>query len=307
MRVAVAVALAQVTGAEGVRRNVDQQSLDVVPGQPARQDAGAEGDAQVRVQILPRGPSAQRLQQLDDERGSRRAADEQNVVQRGAGDPRVSQRLGGTFERLLQERPNHRLVHAAGDLHLEVQRPPVHDHERFFAHRRVGLGAELPLGRLGGEPEPRIPAGVGALKVHAVLAAEHLQKVVHQLLVEIVAAKMIVPVAGKDLGHIAIDADDRDVKRAAAQVIDHHGLADVACEAVGQTGGRRLVDHPDDLQPRQRHGVARRGALGVGEVRGDGDHRLTDRAPQASLGPGGQLAQDQRRDLQAARRFDRRA
>ena len=91
--------------------------------------------------------------------------------------------------------------------------------------------------------------------------------------------------AGQDLGDFALDADDRDVQRAAAQVVDHDGVADVGVHPVGEAGGGRLVDDPHHLQPGQLARLAGGVALGVGEVGRHGDDRLLHRLASAAPPP----------------------
>ena len=66
---------------------------------------------------------------------------------------------------------------------------------------------------------------------------------------------------------------------------------------VGQHGGGRLVDDPDDLQAGELARLAGRGALALVEEGGDGDHRLPDRHAQRLLGALLERPEDDRRDL----------
>ena len=68
-------------------------------------------------------------------------------------------------------------------------------------------------------------------------------------------------------------------------------------EPVGERRGGRLVDDADDVEAGDLAGVLRRLALGVVEVRRDGDDRVRDRLAEIGLGVGLQLLQDHRRDL----------
>ena len=71
------------------------------------------------------------------------------------------------------------------------------------------------------------------------------------------------------------DAQDRDVERAAAEVVDRDLLiAPGLVEAVGERRRGRLVDDAQDLEPGDLAGVLGRLALGVVEVGGDGDDGL---------------------------------
>src|SRR5688572_20468084 len=94
---------------------------------------------------------------------------------------------------------------------------------------------------------------------------------------------MGVAVGGKDLEYTVLDLENRDVECPAAEVVDRDGAAVALVEAVGQRGGRRLVDDAQDLEPGQPSGVARRGALRVVEVGGNGDDGAIDLEVELAL------------------------
>jgi hypothetical protein len=94
------------------------------------------------------------------------------------------------------------------------------------------------------------------------------------------------------------DAQDRDVERATAEVVDRDGLfLALLVEAVGERRGRRLVDDPEDFEAGDLAGVFRRLALRVVEVGRHGDDGLGDLLAGLRLGVGLHLLQDHRRDL----------
>ena len=66
--------------------------------------------------------------------------------------------------------------------------------------------------------------------------------------VEVLAAEERVAGGGDDLEHAVADLEDRDVERAAAEVVDRDRLLDVLAEAVGERGRGRLVDDADDVE-----------------------------------------------------------
>ena len=165
--------------------------------------------------------------------------------------------------------------------------------------RRLDGRRELALGLLGGLLQ--------ALERHAVLPEvdagrllEVVEEPVHDLLVEVFAAE--VGVAGRrlDLVDPVAQLQDRDIERAAAEVVDRDDLAALALEAVRERGGRRLVDDAQDLEARDAAGVARGLPLGVVEVRGDRDDRLGDLLAERLLGKLLDLLQDEGRYLLGA-------
>ena len=85
--------------------------------------------------------------------------------------------------------------------------------------------------------------------------------------VDVVAAEVRVAVGRDDLHDVVADLEDRDVERAAAEVVDGDDLVLLLVEAVGERRRRRLVDDALDLEAGDAAGVLRGLALGVVEVR----------------------------------------
>ena len=108
-------------------------------------------------------------------------------------------------------------------------------------------------------------------------------------IVEIITAESIIAVAGKDLRHIALDGDNRNIKGTAAQVVDHHGAGRAVAKTIGQAGGRWLIQNADHLQPGDHSRLARRIALGIREVRRNSDHGAFYRLAQFTARPFGRV------------------
>ena len=184
--------------------------------------------------------------------------------------------------------------------------------------RELEVEVLRPLGRRGderqvdlrrhrrGELDLRLLAGlVQALQRHRVggevdplLALELGDHPVDDRLVEVVAAEVVVAVRGLDLEDAVAELEHRHVERAAAEVEDEDRLLGAfLVEPVGECGRRRLVDDAQDVEAGDLAGVLRRLALGVVEVRGNGDHRVGDRLAEVGLGVGLELLEDHRADL----------
>ena len=121
---------------------------------------------------------------------------------------------------------------------------------------------------------------------------ELLDQVVDDALVPVVTTEVVVTVGGLHLDDAVADLQQRDVEGAATEVEDEDGLV-VLVQAVGQGGGGRLVDDAQDVQARDLAGLLGRLALGVVEVRRDGDDRVGDLLAQVRLGVALQLLQDE--------------
>jgi len=85
-----------------------------------------------------------------------------------------------------------------------------------------------------------------------------------------------VAVRREHLEAVVADSKDRDVERAAAQVVHGDLLVLLAVEAVGKRGGRGFIDDAQHFKARNAARVFRGLPLCVVEIRGHGDHRLFD-------------------------------
>ena len=123
-------------------------------------------------------------------------------------------------------------------------------------------------------------------QVDALVLLELGEQPVDDALVEVVAAEVRVAVRGLDLEDAVAELEDRDVERAAAEVVDGDLLVLLLVEAVGERRRGRLVDDPLDVEAGDPAGVLGRLALRVVEVGRDGDDRLGDLLAEVRLGVG---------------------
>ena len=120
---------------------------------------------------------------------------------------------------------------------------------------------------------------------------------VDDALVDVVAAQVRIAVGGLHFHHAVADFEDRDIERAAAEVVDRDGFVLLLVEPVGQRRRRRLVDDAHHFQAGDLAGVFGGLALRVVEVRRNRDHRLRDLLAQIGFGRFLQLRQNHRRNL----------
>ena len=167
--------------------------------------------------------------------------------------------------------------------------------ERQVDLRLLG-GGQLDLGLLGRLVEA-LEGHLVLRQVDRLVALELGREPVHDRLVEVVAAEVVVTRGRLDLEHAVADLEHGHVERAAAEVEDEDRLVGLLVEAVGERGRRRLVDDALDVEPRDAAGVLGGLALVVVEVRGDGDDRAVDGLAEIGLGVRLELLQDHRGDL----------
>ena len=181
-------------------------------------------------------------------------------------DAGVGERLLGRADRPLQQILDERLELGARQLHRQVLRPARVGGDE----RQVDLGLhhrrELHLRLLGGLAQ--------ALQRHAVLAevdavalAELVDDPFDDALIEVVAAEVRVAVGRLHFDDALADFEDRDVERAAAEVVDRDGLVLLLVEAVGQRRRGRLVDDAHHFEAGDLPGFLGGLALRVVEIR----------------------------------------
>ena len=195
-----------------------------------------------------------------------------------------------------KQRLDQRFVLVAGDLHDEIEGLSVLLCDEFLLDGGDGVIRQPLLGIFGGTQDARL-GGRRLPQVDAVFALERIADVVQQQLVEIVAAQLGVAVTGHDLDHAVFDLRDRDVKRAAAQVVDEQPFELGGMRVVGEYGGRRLVDDANDFEPGELARFAGGLSLAVVEECRDGDDDLSNCVAQALLGAILELLEDDRRDF----------
>ena len=115
------------------------------------------------------------------------------------------------------------------------------------------------LAFLGGFLQP-LQRELVAAQVDALLLLEFIGEIVDEAHVEVLAAEESVAVGRLHLEHAVADFQDRNVERAAAEVIDRDGAALLLVEAVGQRGRGRLVDDAQHFEAGDLAGVLGHGA-----------------------------------------------
>lgn len=183
----------------------------------------------------------------------------------------------------------------AGELLVQVQRALGGRRDVGQVDRGLGGRGQLDLGLLGGLTQT-LQGHLVLAQVHAVAGLELLDQVVDDALVPVVTTEVVVAVGRLHLDDAVTDLQQRDVEGAATEVEDQDGLV-VLVQAVGQGGRGRLVDDAQDVQTGDLAGLLRRLALGVVEVRRDGDDRVGHLLAQVGLGVPLELLQDERGDL----------
>ena len=209
----------------------------------------------------------------------------------------------GVLDHLLERRlaaveqvRGHLLELGPGQLGVQVQRALVGVRDVGQVDLRLGRAGQLDLGLLRGLPQP-LQRHLVLGQVGAVAVLEVLDQPVHDALVPVVAAEVVVTAGRLHLDHAVADLEQGHVEGAAAEVEDQDGGLGVLVQVVGQGRRGRLVDDAEHVQAGDGPGLLGRLPLRVAEVSGDRDHRVGDGLAQVGLGVPLELLQDERADL----------
>src|SRR6185437_12268223 len=278
------------------RRDVEEQHVFHVARQDARLHRRSERDDLVGVDALVGVLAEEVLHQLLHHRDAGRAADQHDLRDLRGLLPSVGQRLLGRLDRPLDQVSHHLFQFRAGELDLHVLRPARVGREKREVDLRLRHRRQLDL-RLLGRLTQTLDHHLVLGDVDSLVLLELGDEPVHDHVVDVVAAEVRVAVGRDDLDDLLAHLEDRDVERAAAEVVDGDQVVLALVEPVGERGRRRLVDDALDLEAGDAAGILRRLALRVVEVGRDGDDRLRHLLAQVVLGRLLELHEDAGRDL----------
>ena len=260
---------------ERQRRDVEQQDILDVALEDAGLDGSADRDHLVRVHALVRLPSEQFLHGFLHLGHAGLAADQDDLVDLGRLQAGVLQCGLAGADCPLDEIVDQRFELGTGQFHVEMLGSVLIGGDE----RKIDVGLrrarQLDLGLLGRILEALQGQAIVA-QIDAVLLAELVRQIVHDALVEVLAAEEGVAVGRLDLEHAVAHLEDGDVERAAAEIVDGDLAAPLLVQAVGQRSRRRLVDDAKHVEAGNAARVLGRLALGVVEIGGNRDDRLFD-------------------------------
>ena len=144
--------------------------------------------------------------------------------------PGILERLAARLDGLLDQVIHQRLELRARELQGQMLRTRGIRRDERQVDLGLRRGRELDLRLLGGFLQP-LQRELVVAQVDALLLLELVGEIVDQPHVEVFAAEERVAVRRLHLEHAVADLENRDVERAAAEVIDRDGAGLAACRA----------------------------------------------------------------------------
>ena len=264
--------------AQGQRSDIQQQDILHVAGEHAALNGSANGHALVGVDALEAFLAGDGLNGILHGGDTGGAANQQHLLNVGSAEAGVGHGLTDGL---------HGALHQIGGQLVELC--PGEGHVQMLG--AGGVGGDIGQVNVGGSHAGQLDLGLlGSFlqalhsdlvlrQIDALSLLEFGNQIVHDSLVEVVAAQMGVAGSGQNLDDAVADVQNGHIEGAAAKVINHDLLLGFLVEAVSLTGVLRCL------------------TLCVGEVSGDGDDGFGDRLTQISLGVRLQLLQDHGTDL----------
>ena len=192
------------------------------------------------------------------------------------GQAGIFHRLANRADRAIDDRLDQLLKLRARDLALIAFAAGKLDVQRrllFGRQRNLGVDDRL-ANRLH-------DLGVAA-DVDRQIALDVVQRDGDQQVVDVVATEVGVAVGGDHLEDALVQLENRDVERAAAQIVNRNRFRVLLVETVGERCRSGLVHQAQDFQSGDAAGVLGGLPLRIVEVRGNGDDSLGDRRARSS-------------------------
>ena len=277
-------------------RDIQQQDVLDLAGEHTALNRGTNGHHLIRVDRLIWILASDPLDQFQHRRDAGGTAHHDDLIEFAGGEL-------GVLEGLL-----HRHAATVDELGGQLLKlgPGEGDVEMLGALRCCGDEGEIDLA-LGGAGEldlglfGRLGKALQGLfvlaQVDAFVGLEAVGQVIHDHLVEVIAAQVSIATGRKHFEDTVADFEYGDIEGAAAQVKDENALVILLVQAVGQGRGGGLVDNAQNLKASDLAGVLGGLTLGIVEIGRHGDHRLGDRFTEVLASIFSQLAQHLGRDF----------
>ena len=281
---------------EGQGGDVQQQEALHIAGENAGLQSGTQCHALVGVDALEGLVAGEGLDSVHNGGDTAGAANHQHLgkirgLEAGIGHSLTDGAHGGLHQMTgklveLSAGQGHIQVLGAGSVGGDIGQVDIAAHD----------AGQLDLSLLSGFLQT-LHGNLIAAEVHALALLELGNQILHDALVEVVAAEAVVTGSGQHLDDAVINLQNGHVERTAAQIVDHDLLSLLLIHTVGKSCCGGLVDDTLHLEAGDLTGVLGGLTLSVGEVSGNGDDSLGDGSAQIALGVSLQLLQHHGADL----------
>ncbi len=184
----------------------------------------------------------------------------------------------------------------SGQIHVKVLRSILVGSDERQVDVRGGRGGKLLLGLLGSLFQS-LQRHLVVRQIDAFLLLELREHVVGQYVIKVIAAESGIAVRGQNFDNTVADLNDGNIKCTAAEVVHQDLLLALIVEAIGQSGGSRLIDDTLYLKSGDLPGILRRLSLRIIEVRRNSNDSLIHFVAQIAFRIRFQLLEDHRGDL----------
>ena len=281
---------------EGKRSYVEKENALNVAAENAALNCRADSNALIGVDALEALFSGELLDHILNCGDTAGAADHKNLGDIIAGETCVAHcltdRAGSSLNEMCSELIE--LCSCEGDVHVLRAGGVSGDIRQVDVCARYAR--EIALCLLSRLAEALHCNTVGG-QIDAVRLLELLNEVLHDCLIEVIAAEAVVAGGCENLDNAVTDLEDGYVERAAAEVVDHDLLILLLIKTVSKSSRGRLIDDTLDVKSGDSAGVLRSLTLSVGEVCGNGDNSLGDLLSEICLGVSLELLEHHCRNL----------
>ena len=272
--------------------DVEKNEILDLARQHATLNRSPDGDDFVRVDLDRRLLAEDVAHAPNDDRRSRLATYEQDLVDVGSLQLRIPQGLLARLNCSLDEIEDQLLKLRPRECLVEVLRTGGIGRDERKVDMRLGRRRKLALRTLRGFLQT-LQCKPVLTKVDSSLGLELGDHPIDDPLIEILTAEEAVAAGGEHLEHAVIHLQDRDIERASAEVEDRDFLGFSTSQSICEGRRRGLIDDPLDVESGDLAGVLRRLALDIVEIGGNGNDRFGDFVAQKILRGGLQtLKQD---------------
>ena len=257
------------------RRNIEEQYVLDFADQHAALNSSTNGYTFIRVNALGRFFGEELTDSFLHSRDTGRTTDEDDLADVAAGKISISHSLAGRFHRAFYEVTGQFIELRTGQREVEVFRArSISRNERQV---NVGLGHAGKLNlRFFRSFLEALGSHLVLRQVNAVFLLEFFNHPVHNLLVEVITAKVSITVGSQNLKRTAGQFEDGHIKRAAAEVEYEHRFVFVLVEAISQSSCRRFVDDTQNFETGNLTSIFGSLTLAVVEVSRNRDYSLAN-------------------------------